>query len=643
MTRPPSTNPTDMSSKILSEALTVLRTGSKVRRHTISYHRFPLASPNNIEIALAEKAEEGGETQEENVVGGLRRSLLECTLLRKVTKELTKDVNEVWAGLGYYSRAKRLHEGAKIVVEQFGGKLPREAEELKKNVPGVGPYTAGAISSIAYNQPAPLVDGNVIRVFSRLRAYGGDPKSKEAVSYFWSLAETLLDPSRPGDFNQALMDLGATVCTPANPSCKSCPVNEYCRAYAEQKAHRIIGSEKFFGAGKKRRRGQDEVGDEDENTAAADTSEICTACDGLADIEDFNVTRFPLKVKRKQQRYEDCFVCILELREPGPVIDTESTSAESAATATPKLKTNGKRRKVDTATSEAEATSWSRFLVVQKPDSGLLANLWDFPNIIRTPPPSSASSKTSSKSSTSSKQTNRRKKKSNIDDDEYGENDKQEDEENNNENGAGGSSPVTFEERQTAMDTYIRGDLGIDWIESSKTASNGDTTKAPLKKTTPTTKAGTATTSRPGKRKTGASENSSGAQEPLQLEVLSRVDLGTCVHLFSHIRRVMHVEHVIAVVKKGNIDANGDLSGGCESAEGDVAESAKLQVATITTEKKSKSRSMNSANKKKGTGGGSRAEKEGGQNMKWLTKTEMLESTAVPATLKKAFAMLGKN
>lgn len=96
-----------------------------------------------------------------------------------------EDVNKVWAGLGYYSRAKRLHEGAKKIVDKFGGVLPSGPAELEKEVPGIGPYTAGAIASIAFGQPAPLVDGNVVRVMSRLRALGGDPKAKPSISLHW--------------------------------------------------------------------------------------------------------------------------------------------------------------------------------------------------------------------------------------------------------------------------------------------------------------------------------------------------------------------------------------------------------------------------------------------------------------------------
>ncbi|RUP45121.1 the catalytic domain and Interdomain connector of Muty [Jimgerdemannia flammicorona] len=146
-------------------------------------------------------------------------------------------VNKLWTGLGYYSRAKRLWEGAQKVVQKFNGVLPEDAAALKKEVPGVGRYTAGAVSSIAYNQPAELVDGNVVRVLSRLRAVGGDVKASATIDLFWELAKCLVPPTRPGDHNQALMELGATVCTPQNPRCGACPVRERCRAYEEVRAY----------------------------------------------------------------------------------------------------------------------------------------------------------------------------------------------------------------------------------------------------------------------------------------------------------------------------------------------------------------------------------------------------------------------
>eukprot|EP00929_Paragymnodinium_shiwhaense_P113787 TRINITY_DN82099_c0_g1_i2.p1 TRINITY_DN82099_c0_g1~~TRINITY_DN82099_c0_g1_i2.p1 ORF type:complete len:503 (-),score=143.01 TRINITY_DN82099_c0_g1_i2:624-2132(-) len=139
-------------------------------------------------------------------------------------------VNAVWAGLGYYSRAKRLHEGAKYLVEKHGGSVPSKLEELRA-IPGVGPYTAGAVASIALGQPAALVDGNVIRVFSRLMAWQEEASSPALSKRCWALAERLVARAeQPGLFNQALMELGATICTPAAPACERCPVRAACRA-----------------------------------------------------------------------------------------------------------------------------------------------------------------------------------------------------------------------------------------------------------------------------------------------------------------------------------------------------------------------------------------------------------------------------
>lgn len=142
------------------------------------------------------------------------------------------DINKLWEGLGYYRRAKLLQEGAKKVVHDFHGNLPPDIEDLKQ-IPGIGPYTAGAISSIAFQKPVPLVDGNVIRVLSRTRAIAATPKNKLLVNLCWTLAGKLVSPLRPGDFNQALMELGATLCTVQSPRCKECPVRESCLAYRE--------------------------------------------------------------------------------------------------------------------------------------------------------------------------------------------------------------------------------------------------------------------------------------------------------------------------------------------------------------------------------------------------------------------------
>lgn len=147
------------------------------------------------------------------------------------------DVLSHWSGLGYYARARNLHAAACEIAQTHGGKFPNTAEEVH-NLPGIGPYTAGAILSIAFGRKQPLVDGNVIRVFSRLFAYAENIESASARKHYWNLAEKLVPPPNvadpqkndPGDFNQALMELGATVCLPQNPMCMLCPLQQICVA-----------------------------------------------------------------------------------------------------------------------------------------------------------------------------------------------------------------------------------------------------------------------------------------------------------------------------------------------------------------------------------------------------------------------------
>ena len=149
-----------------------------------------------------------------------------------------EEVNEVWAGLGYYRRAKFLLDGAKWIVNENDGAFPRTAKELMK-IPGVGAYTSNAIASIACGEQVAVVDGNVIRVMSRLRRLAGDPRSGGMTKLFADVAQQALDPERPGDFNQAVMELGATVCVPnTQPSCAKCPINAWCAAYKGEKDQR---------------------------------------------------------------------------------------------------------------------------------------------------------------------------------------------------------------------------------------------------------------------------------------------------------------------------------------------------------------------------------------------------------------------
>lgn len=144
------------------------------------------------------------------------------------------EVLALWSGLGYYRRARMLHRAAQEVVSELDGAMPRSAAGLRE-LPGIGAYTSAAIASIAYGEPAAVVDGNVERVVQRLAGWGSESFGGQAklMRETERVAGVLLDPARPGDFNQAMMELGATVCLPRNPQCLTCPIYAHCRTRGE--------------------------------------------------------------------------------------------------------------------------------------------------------------------------------------------------------------------------------------------------------------------------------------------------------------------------------------------------------------------------------------------------------------------------
>jgi A/G-specific adenine glycosylase len=142
----------------------------------------------------------------------------------------TDDVLACWSGLGYYARARNLHKTAKICVDEYGGQLPRSPAALA-GLPGIGESTANAIYSQAYDQPAVILDGNVKRVLARQFAVEGWPGKPKIHRRLWKIAEDLLPASRGADYTQAVMDLGATLCTRSNPDCGRCPVSATCQAF----------------------------------------------------------------------------------------------------------------------------------------------------------------------------------------------------------------------------------------------------------------------------------------------------------------------------------------------------------------------------------------------------------------------------
>jgi A/G-specific adenine glycosylase len=149
--------------------------------------------------------------------------------LHALAEEAEEEVLSAWSGLGYYHRARNLHRGAQHVAERHGGRFPNTLEAALA-VPGVGLYTASAVLSIAHGQALPVVDGNVRRVLARLLALRGPEYRRDGPYY--NRAEELLDRERPGDWNQALMELGATVCVPRQPRCDACPLRAHCQARA---------------------------------------------------------------------------------------------------------------------------------------------------------------------------------------------------------------------------------------------------------------------------------------------------------------------------------------------------------------------------------------------------------------------------
>ncbi|CAL1708848.1 unnamed protein product [Somion occarium] len=228
-------------------------------------------------------------------------------------------VNGLWKGLGYYSRAARLLSGAKKVVDELGGRLPNNAKDMESKIPGVGRYSAGAICSIAYNECVPVLDGNVHRLLSRVLALHAPPKAKQSLDILWAGATSMVEGSdRPGDLNQALIELGSTVCKVRDPSCTTCPLRQWCRAHTCQNANKITS-------------GANDV---------PDIEELCSLCEPLP--YPANVTSFPMKAERKKAREELDIVNVIEWRPSGNSDDR-----------------------------------W--FLLIRRPEGGLLAGLHEFP------------------------------------------------------------------------------------------------------------------------------------------------------------------------------------------------------------------------------------------------------------------------
>ncbi|GJE93754.1 DNA glycosylase [Phanerochaete sordida] len=261
------------------------------------------------------------QTQVATVIPYYTRWMQKFPTVRDLAAADIDTVNAHWKGLGYYSRAARLLQGAQKVVAELGGRLPGTAQDMEAQIPGIGRYSAGAICSIAYNERVPVLDGNVKRLMARLLALHAPPTAKQSLDVLWAGATAMVQGSaRPGDVNQALIELGATVCKVQNPSCGPCPLQAWCGAHQQQHAPAPAASDAPRGG-------------------VPDIEELCTLCAPLP--RGSPVTAFPPKAPRKQPRAELDVVSVVEWRHP--------------------------------------RTHARHFLLVRRSDTGLLAGLHEFP------------------------------------------------------------------------------------------------------------------------------------------------------------------------------------------------------------------------------------------------------------------------
>jgi A/G-specific adenine glycosylase len=267
------------------------------------------------------------------------------------------DVLAAWKGLGYYSRATRLHEGAKAMIAKTPGSacpLPRKALELQ-DFPGIGRYTAGAVSSIAFGEAEPVLDGNVARVLSRQLGLYVDVKDKKASDLLWDQADLLIkhvsgalstDTSAiPGQWNQALMELGSTICTP-RPQCTECPLQSTCRVYAEGRAW---------------------SGRHQSSTTIPDIEDACTLCDSL-DTEDLVTaskgTKEPeipkaTKIRKSNVKQSNTLSSYFAVGTPSSNVESE----DQGDIAEDSRRDNSKKRKASSSTpaSQSETKSISTY------------------------------------------------------------------------------------------------------------------------------------------------------------------------------------------------------------------------------------------------------------------------------------------
>lgn len=298
------------------------------------------------------------QTQVATVIPYYNRWMSKFPTIRDLASASIDEVNALWKGLGYYSRASRLLLGSQKVLSSPSRLLPTTAKSMEAEIPGIGRYSAGAICSIAYAEPVPVLDGNVNRLMSRFLALHAQPKAKATLDVLWAGAGAMVDISdtdavidltntdpvidvdadtdpvdadtpsenrdlpNPGDINQALIELGSTVCKPTDPQCSICPLRPWCAAYNQSHSSSADSTSEFGTP-----------------LIDRDIEDLCTLC---APLPVWSPTSFPMKAERKKAREETDLVCVIEYASPA-----------------------GDR--------------W--FLLSRRPATGLLAGLHEFPTL----------------------------------------------------------------------------------------------------------------------------------------------------------------------------------------------------------------------------------------------------------------------
>jgi A/G-specific adenine glycosylase len=276
------------------------------------------------------------QTRVETVVEYWKKWMIAFPDVQSLAAGSEEQVNSLWSGLGYYRRAQQLLKGARKVVAEFDGVIPSTVEELM-SIPGIGRYTAGAICSQAFSIPSPIVDGNVARVLSRLYAIRDEVGTRSFDNIAWALAKDLVDIENPGDFNQAMMELGAIICKPTSPNCIDCPLNSVCIAklLVERNSGAIKNSTLLTTS-------KSEIG----SSTIIDLTEETNHLPLLESVKlPGDVTIFPFKKPKKRAREVTMRVCILKVI--------------------------------------GQSKSSHKYLFVKRPSgTGLLAGQWEFPNRI---------------------------------------------------------------------------------------------------------------------------------------------------------------------------------------------------------------------------------------------------------------------